>query len=106
MAQTRKKYSRELKIRVMREIAAGKTPAAAAREHGVHPTMISQWRKLHARHGESAFAGNGNVYKDEARIAELERKIGQLVLENDLLKKVLAASPAPPASPSGKGAKR
>ena len=106
MVQTRKRYSRELKIRVMREIAAGKSPAAAAREHGVHPTMISQWRKLHAQHGEAAFAGNGNTYKDEARIAELERKIGQLVLENDLLKKVLAASPAPSAPKSGKGAKR
>ena len=106
MAQTRKKHSREFKIRVMREIAAGKSPAAAAREHEVHPTMISQWRKMHARYGEAAFAGNGNTYKDEARIAELERKIGQLVLENDLLKKVLAATPAPPSVKSAKGAKR
>jgi transposase len=106
MAQTRRKYSRELKVRVLREIAAGKSPAAAAREHEVHPTMISQWRKAHARYGEAAFAGNGNVYKDEARIAELERKIGQLVLENDLLKKVLAAPPTPPAPKGGKGAKR
>lgn len=105
MAQTRKRYSRELKLQVMREIAAGKSPAAAAREHGVHPTMISQWRKAHARYGEAAFAGNGNTYKDEARIAELERKIGQLVLENDLLKKVLAATPAPPAARGGRGGK-
>jgi transposase len=107
MAQTRRKYSRELKLRVLREIAAGKSPAAAAREHEVHPTMISQWRKTHAQYGEAAFAGNGSVYKDEARIAELERKIGQLVLENDLLKKVLAAAPASPPGPKvGKGAKR
>jgi transposase-like protein len=52
-------------------IAAGKSPAAAAREHGVHPTMISQWRRMHAQYGEAAFAGNGNTYKDEALIAEL-----------------------------------
>lgn len=91
MAQTRKKYDKELKLRILREIAAGKSPAAAAREHDVHPTMISQWRKLGAAHGERAFAGNGNTYKDQARIDELERKVGQMAMENDLLKKALSA---------------
>jgi transposase len=78
-------------LQVLREIAAGKSPARAAREHEVHPTMISQWRKAHGKYGERAFAGNGNTYKDEARIAELERKVGQMAMENDLLKKALAA---------------
>ena len=32
---------------------------------------------------------NGNIYKDEAKIAELERKIGQLYIENEFLKKAL-----------------
>ena len=91
MAQTRRKYDKELKLRILREMAAGKSAAAAAREYDVHPTMISQWRKLRADHGERAFAGNGKVYKDEARIAELERKVGQMAMENDLLKKALSA---------------
>ena len=48
----------------------------------------------HAK-GEYAFPGNGrravvDVNVDTAqRIAELERKIGQLTLENDFLKKAL-----------------
>jgi len=42
-------------------------------------------------YGAQAFAGHGKVYTEEARIAALERKIGQLTMENDLLKKVLAA---------------
>ena len=105
MAQTRKKYSRELKLRVMREIAAGKSPAAAAREHEVHPTMISQWRKMHAQYGEAAFAGNGKVYKDEARIAELERKIGQQALELDFFTQALRHVKAPPPPNAGTGAR-
>jgi len=74
----------------LREIDAGKTVAQAAREHEVHPTMIGQWRSMRARYAEKAFAGNGHTYKDEARIAELERKIGQMAMENDFLKKVLS----------------
>lgn len=106
MTKPRRKYSREIKLQIVREIEAGKSPATAAREYEVHPTMISQWRKTHAQYGEAAFAGNGHLYKDEARIAELERKIGQLVLENDLLKKVMAARSTPPFPKAGRGAKR
>jgi transposase len=51
--------------------------------------LISKWQKQHHQYGEQAFAGNGHIYKDEARIAELERMIGQLTMENALLKKAL-----------------
>lgn len=32
---------------------------------------------------EKAFIGNGNKYKDKARIAKLEKMVGQLYAEND-----------------------
>ena len=38
---------------------------------------------------DNAFAGRGKAYTDEARIAELERMVGRLAMENDLLKKAL-----------------
>lgn len=91
MATTRRKFTREFKIGVVREVAAGKTVAQAAREHQVHPTQIDQWRRDLRRYGERAFAGNGRAYTDEARTAALERKVGQLAMENDMLKKALAA---------------
>jgi hypothetical protein len=40
-----------------------------------------------AENPEKAFSGNGNRYKYEARIAELERLLGQEHAENELLKK-------------------
>jgi len=40
-----------------------------------------------AENPEKAFSGNGNKYKDQARIAELERLLGQAHAENELLKK-------------------
>jgi len=40
-----------------------------------------------AENPEKAFSGNGNQYKDQARIAELERLLGQAHAEIELLKK-------------------
>jgi len=90
MTTTRRKFTREFKVAVVREIEAGKPVAQAAREHQVHPTQIDRWRRDLRRYGERAFAGNGRAYTDEARLAALERKVGQLTMENDLLKKALS----------------
>ena len=90
MTLKRRKFSKEFKLRVLREVEAGKTAAQAGREHQVHPTQINQWRRQRRQYGDRAFTGNGRAYTDEARVAELERKVGQLTMENDLLKKVLS----------------
>jgi transposase len=89
MALKRRLFTREFKLQVLREIEAGKSVAQASREHQLHPTLISKWQKQHSQYAEQAFAGNGNAYKDETRVAELERMIGQLTMENALLKKAL-----------------
>jgi transposase len=89
MALKRRQFSREFKLQVLREIESGKSVAQASREHQLHPTLISKWQKQHSQYAEQAFSGNGNAYKDEARVAELERMIGQLTMENALLKKAL-----------------
>jgi transposase len=89
MALKRRLFTREFKLQVLREIEAGKSVAQASREHQLHPTLVAKWQKQHSQYAELAFAGNGHIYKDEARIAELERMIGQLTMENALLKKAL-----------------
>jgi transposase len=89
LALKRRRFTREFKLQVVREVEAGKTPAQAAREYQVHPTLIVRWQKEHLQYAERAFLGNGRLYKEEARIAELERLLGQLTMENALLKKAL-----------------
>jgi transposase len=89
LALKRRRFSREFKLQIVREIEAGKPPAQAAREYQIHPTLILRWRQEHLRYAERAFMGNGRLQKDEARIAELERMVGQLTMENALLKKAL-----------------
>lgn len=89
MTLKRRKFTRDFKLQVIREIEAGKTIAQAAREHQIHPTLICRWQKQHRQYAERAFAGHGRAYTDEARVAELERMVGRLTMENELLKKAL-----------------
>ncbi len=89
-ARARRTFTKEFKMQVLREIDAGTSIAEAARVHDVHPETIRVWRKVERKYGERSFAGNGRAYTDEARIAQLERTLGQMTLENALLKKALS----------------
>jgi transposase-like protein len=104
-------YSRELKISAMRALDGGETAAQVARRLQVSPKLLERWRSEWRARGELAFPGKGNhnsgaVVRDERRVAELERKIGQMTIENDFLKKALAHFRAhhPPAIVSGAAA--
>ena len=94
MDLARRVYSRELKIAAMREVDSGRTLAEVARQLELSPNLLDRWRSEWRAKGELAFPGNGrgntpSAFSDVQRIAELERKIGQLTMENDFLKKAL-----------------
>ena len=50
----------------------------------------TKWRKQLRQDPERAFRGNRKGSDEEARIGELERMVGRLTMENELLKKALA----------------
>jgi transposase len=89
MALKRRRFTREFKLQVLREVEAGKAIAQVGREYEIHPTLIGKWRRDYTKYADQAFAGNGHRYKDEAHIADLERLVGRLTMENEFLKKVL-----------------
>ena len=111
MDLARRIYSRELKLATMREIDGGRTISEVARQLDLSPRLIEKWRgEWHAR-GELCFPALGGTevspaLSESQRIAELERKIGQLTMENDFLKKTLAhfKEHHPPAVVSGEAA--
>lgn len=84
----RRTFSSSFKLRIVREVEAGKSVAQIARAHQVHPNLVRQWRKRYGEKGAHAF--EPPQPDPEQRIAELERLIGQLTVENAFLKKVLA----------------
>ena len=89
MKLKRRHFTGEFKHQVLQEVDLGKGVSQVARQYQVHPTLIHRWRQQLRHHGERAFPGNGKTHSEEAKVAALERKVGQLTMENDLLKKVL-----------------
>lgn len=112
MEMARIQYSRELKISAMRALDAGETGGQVARKFSVSPKLLEKWRAEWRAKGEDAFPGAGRrprlerSLSDQERIAELERKVGQMAMENDFLKKLLQhfKEHHPPAVVSGAAA--
>lgn len=90
MTLKRREFTREFKLKVVAEVEAGKPMARVAREHQLNPNTVAKWRKQLRKYPDTAFAGRGHAYTEETRVAELERMVGRLTMENDLLKKALA----------------
>ena len=109
MDLSRAVYSRDLKITAMRALDGGSTTTQIARKYQLSPKLLERWRGEWRAKGELAFPGIGRrgadlpALDDARRIAELERKIGQLTMENDFLKKALQhfRDHHPPAVVSG-----
>jgi transposase len=72
---------------VVREIESEKSLAQVSRENGIHPSLVVKWKQEYLANPENAFSGNGRVYKEQARMAELERLVGRLYAENEFFKK-------------------
>ena len=88
MVVVRRSHSFEFKLRVLREIEAGKSAAQVCREHRLDSSLIKKWKRQR-RELEEAVASGATRRGEAERIAELERLIGQLSMENQLLKKAL-----------------
>jgi len=88
-------YSRDLKITAMRALDAGASTGEIARKYQLSPKLLERGRGEWRARGEGAFPGIGRrgnsppALDDTRRIADLERKIGQMTMENDFLKKAL-----------------
>jgi len=60
-----------------------------ARQLEVNPNTLHRWRREFKEQPTKAFSGQGRRLLAESREGELERKIGQLTMENDFLKRLL-----------------
>lgn len=81
----RRKFSKAFKSQVVEEfLAGGATQAQLARRYGLSDHLILQWRRRYAEGKLEKIAGSPD--KDE-RIKELQRLVGRLTMENELLKK-------------------
>jgi len=88
----RKKHDAVLKARVALEVVKGlKTVNEIAGDYGVHPAMVTRWKKQLMEGAPGIFSSNGTSgsqdKETERLIATLYQKIGQLEVEREWLKK-------------------
>ena len=86
----RKKHSNELKARIALDAIRGqKTMSELASEYGVHANQINRWRKQLLEAAPDIFTRGKNkeAEKNEVERDHLYKKVGQLQIEVDWLKK-------------------
>jgi transposase len=92
MAGKRTRYSSEFKAKVALEALRDElTAAQLAAKHGIHQTMVGDWKRQATEGLASVFAGKTAAQESakaaEADVEKLHAKIGQLVVERDFLAK-------------------
>jgi transposase len=91
MKRTRRKFSVAFKTKVAIEaIKERQTLSELAKRFDLHPNQISQWKQELLSNAEAAFSKKSKE-KEEPQVDtdRLYRKIGQLEMERDFLKKSL-----------------
>jgi len=91
MSNERRKFSRDFKIKVVQAYDSGVSAVELSRQFEIHPNVIYNWSREYRKDPAKAFASSADQSDScsEQRIAELERMIGRLAMENEFLKKAL-----------------
>jgi transposase-like protein len=91
--QKRKTYDAQFKVQVVLESMQRDTTIEQVRiKYGIRPNLINKWRGQFKQNAHSAFAGTRARKKIEPKDSPeiLKRIIGDLTIENELLKKALS----------------
>jgi transposase len=93
---TYRRFSREFKLGVVEAYLAGEgSLKGLATKAGVDHRLVHYWlKKYHAGELSLDVLREEQLVETEQQIAALERKVGQLTMELDLLKRGLIAAPA------------
>ena len=89
MSQKRRTYSADFKFEAVMELLRGHKPVAQiCRERDIRDNLLYKWRDAFLERAPGVFEPAKRPDDlQAARIAELERMVGRLAVENDILKK-------------------
>ena len=88
MSINRRKFTDEFKSKILREVDSGKSIAEVTRQYGLSKNSIYDWRNSAAGEAAMVSVPQHELTDLQNKVAELERLVGHLTLENDILKKL------------------
>lgn len=86
----RRKFDKQFKLDTVRLITdGGRRTTEVARDLGVDPNTIYNWKREFSHHGSAAFPGNGRLMAEDEEVRQLKRDNARLAEENAVLKKAI-----------------
>ena len=86
----RKSYASGFKTQVVLEVLQEReTVQEIGRKYDLHPSQISSWKSQFLSNASTVFEKGASKTEDDKEKDALFKKVGQLQIENDFLKKVL-----------------
>ena len=83
-----RKFSPEFKLNVVLEGYASGNWSATAKRHGLHIAQVRIWKKQLLKDGARTFLlKRKRMTGQQRKIEQLEKIIGRIIIENELLKK-------------------
>ena len=93
----RRRFTPEFKARVALALLAGaQSQAEICKAHRVMPQQVKRWREELEANAHLAFGGGDEQEQLKGRIAELERMVGRLTMQVEILKKASTLLDVPP----------
>jgi transposase len=90
MSAKRIQHSKKIKFEAALALITEKqTLAELSQKYGVHQSVLQRWKKELLDHGSELFARGGKPKTPVQETEALQRKVGQLTMELDFLKKAL-----------------
>ena len=94
MSRIRRNFSPTFKADVaLHALRGDKSQAALCREHNISPDLICRWKQTLEEQATEIFTAASRTEDGEARLAELERLVGQLTVELCAAKKLSSILP-------------
>ena len=91
--QQRRKYDPDFKRNAVQLTEEpGRSVSSVADALGISKDLLYRWRRAQRNKGVLAFPGNGReaLTSEQERIRELEKKLSDVEMERDILKKAMA----------------
>lgn len=84
-------FSREFKVEAVRRVTEGGVgPSQAARDVGVHVSLLQKWLRQFRNDGGESFPGKGRMKPADAEVTRLKNELRRVTAERDILKKAIA----------------